>query len=49
MIDLATARRRFEAFLDAMDSYQAANSDEARNAAEGKALKARRGLDKETG
>jgi len=41
MIDRDTARRRFEAFLDAMEAYESANSDEARGAAEEKALAAR--------
>jgi len=49
MIDRDTARRRFEAFLDAMEAYESANSDEARGAAEEKALAARGALDSETG
>ena len=34
MIDRTTARRRFEAFLDAMETYERANSNQAREAAE---------------
>jgi hypothetical protein len=49
MIDRDTARRRFEAFLDAMETYEGANSDEARAAAEDKVLAARAALDGETG
>jgi hypothetical protein len=49
MIDLDTARRRFETFLDAMEKYAGANSDEARAEAEEKALAARAALDRETG
>jgi hypothetical protein len=49
MIDRDTARCRFDAFLDAMETYEGANSDEARAAAEVKALATRAALDRETG
>jgi len=49
MTDRATARRQFENFLDTMEKYEGADSDEGRAAAEEKALAARAALNRETG